>query len=177
MCVSLTAQAHTEPSVPTLPLMALPEGDAACRPHSTAFPQAPVPAVQLQGGTAGEVSLVPLPSLEPILGPFRGNHRLGPCWPAGFPVPLRSHCKLKQFPLALLSTLSPFLFQRHLGPLNADGYTPEPVGEHLRRQDLGLPQVPWGPLGTSRSLSGPRALLQSLFLTKAPRSIPVVSGS
>ncbi|NWT45172.1 ZAP70 kinase, partial [Chroicocephalus maculipennis] len=27
-----------------------------------------------------------------------------------------------------LSTLSLFLFQRNLGPLNADGYTPEPVG-------------------------------------------------
>ncbi|KFP68229.1 Tyrosine-protein kinase ZAP-70, partial [Cariama cristata] len=43
------------------------------------------------------------------------------------PVPLLSFFKLKQFPLAPLSTLSPFLFQRHLGPLNADGYTPEPV--------------------------------------------------
>ncbi|KFQ05199.1 Tyrosine-protein kinase ZAP-70, partial [Haliaeetus albicilla] len=43
------------------------------------------------------------------------------------PIPLLSHFKLKQFPLAPLSTLSLFLFQRHLGPLNADGYTPEPV--------------------------------------------------
>lgn len=46
------------------------------------------------------------------------------------PIPLVSHYKLKQF-LASLCTLSPFIFQRHLGPLNADGYTPEPVGEHL----------------------------------------------
>jgi len=47
------------------------------------------------------------------------------------PVPHISHFKLKEFPLAALSTLSLFLFQKNLGPLNADGYTPEPVGEHL----------------------------------------------
>lgn len=46
-------------------------------------------------------------------------------------MPLLSHFKPKQFTLVALSTLSSFLFQRHLGPLNADGYTPEPVGKCL----------------------------------------------
>ncbi|KFP27361.1 Tyrosine-protein kinase ZAP-70, partial [Colius striatus] len=44
-----------------------------------------------------------------------------------FLILLLSHFQLRQFPLAPLATLSLFLFQRHLGPLNADGYTPEPV--------------------------------------------------
>ncbi|KFP50887.1 Tyrosine-protein kinase ZAP-70, partial [Cathartes aura] len=60
------------------------------------------------------------------------------------PVPLLSHFKLKQFPLAPLSTLPPFLFQRHLGPLNADGYTPEPVGKsRLLPMDTSVYESPY----------------------------------
>ncbi|KFP06404.1 Tyrosine-protein kinase ZAP-70, partial [Calypte anna] len=55
-----------------------------------------------------------------------GGQQPGLC---GLPLLLLSHFKLKWFSLAALSTFSPFLFQRHVGSLNADGYTPEPVGK------------------------------------------------
>lgn len=51
-----------------------------------------------------------------------------------------------------LSTFSSFLFQRTLGSLNADGYTPDPVGEHLQSPLLltgnrtGMSQEPGGSL-------------------------------
>ncbi|KFO14446.1 Tyrosine-protein kinase ZAP-70, partial [Balearica regulorum gibbericeps] len=57
-----------------------------------------------------------------------------PCCAAAVGVPASQDWKGKVvlMPLQSLvptsgSTLSPFLFQRNLGPLNADGYTPEPV--------------------------------------------------
>lgn len=66
-----------------------------------------------------------------------------------------------------LSTFSSFLFQRTLGSLNADGYTPDPVGEHLQSPLL---------LTGNRTGDIPGALLQSPFLTKAPRSTPDIWG-
>ncbi|RLV83713.1 hypothetical protein DV515_00016384 [Chloebia gouldiae] len=64
------------------------------------------------------------------------------------------------------------LWQRNLGPLNADGYTPDPVGEHLQSPLLltgdRIRDVP-GAQGF------PGALLQSPFLTEAPRSTPDTS--
>lgn len=76
-----------------------------------------------------KVISVPLQPLVPTSGP--SSHQLGLSRLQRLLSPLLSHFKLKQFPLVALSTLSSFLFQRHLGPLNADGYTPEPVGKHL----------------------------------------------
>lgn len=139
VCVPLTAQVNTEPSAPHLhsPQAGLLEADASFRLHGTEYPQALIPAVQLQRGylpawTGREKSAqyhsnplcLPQGLLEGI--PSWGSVGL-----QRLPIPLLSHFKLKQFPLAPLSTLSLFLFQRHLGPLNADGYTPEPVGKHL----------------------------------------------
>ncbi|NXR12024.1 ZAP70 kinase, partial [Semnornis frantzii] len=50
----------------------------------------------------------------------------------------------EQLPLAPLCTLLLFLFQRNLGPLNADGYTPEPVGgSHLLPMDTSVYESPY----------------------------------
>ncbi|KFV11596.1 Tyrosine-protein kinase ZAP-70, partial [Pterocles gutturalis] len=76
--------------------------------------------------------------------PLRGTHQLGLSGLQRFPVPLLSHFKPKQFSLTALSPLSVFLFQRHLGPLNADGYTPEPVGKsRLLPMDTSVYESPY----------------------------------
>lgn len=100
---------------------------------------------------------------------FQRDHQLGLCWGAlslspSFPFPNEA--------ISPLSTFSSFLFQRNLGPLNADGYTPDPVGEHLQS-----PLFTGDRTGDVPGAQGfPGALLQNPFLTKAPRSAPDISG-
>lgn len=127
------------------------------------------------GGTAGEVTWYRSDLLSPPQGLSEGISGWG-LLAHGVPCPSPLPFQTEAVSPALLSTLSPFLFQRHLGPLNADGYTPEPVGERLGRQDLGMPQEPWGPPDTSRSLSAPRACYKASFLQRHPGASPSFQG-
>ncbi|KFQ73473.1 Tyrosine-protein kinase ZAP-70, partial [Phaethon lepturus] len=88
-------------------------------------------------------------------GPSRGSHQLEFCGLQRLPIPLLSHFSLKHFPLAVLSTLSPFLFQRHLGPLNADGYTPDPVA--IKKT------ISWKGVGKSRLLPMDTSVYESPY--------------
>lgn len=96
-------------------------------------PQGQSPAVELQGlhTSQDQTARHCTSPLCPAQGLLVEVTSWGSVGLQRFPIPLLVHFKLKCFPLAALSTLTLFLFQRHLGALNADGYTPEPVGEHL----------------------------------------------
>ncbi|KFU93142.1 Tyrosine-protein kinase ZAP-70, partial [Chaetura pelagica] len=74
------------------------------------------------------VSSIPPPFLVPTSGLLRSDQP-GLCGLQRLLVLLLFHFTLKQISLVPLFTLSLFPFQKHLGPLNADGYTPEPVGK------------------------------------------------
>ncbi|XP_023798589.1 tyrosine-protein kinase ZAP-70 [Cyanistes caeruleus] len=62
---------------------------------------------------------------QPTSGPFRGSSSWG-CVGGAFSLSLSFAFATEA--ISPLSTFSSLLFQRNLGPLNADGYTPDPVG-------------------------------------------------